>query len=222
MVPKADYDDALTQIASLRHELDQLKRLIFASKSERLAPVSAPEQMQLWGAEAGAAEEQKSEEEQITYSRRKRKPHPGRTALPDHLPVEEIVLEPEDDTEGLKCIGEEVTDTLDYRPGKLLIIRRRRPKYVRAEGDGSTTVLIAELPSRPIDRGIPEPGLLAELCVAKYVDHLPFHRQIKRFERDHGWIVHRSTINDWFAATCALLEPLYEALLKNVVDTDYL
>ena len=222
MVPKADYDDALARIASLKHELDQLKRLIFASKSERLAPASAPEQMEFWGADAGAVEGPKSEEEQITYSRRKRKPHPGRTALPDHLPVEEIVLEPAANTEGLECIGEEITDTLDYRPGKLVIIRRRRPKYARPKADGSTTVLIAELPRRPIDWGIPELGLLTELCVAKYVDHLPFYRQIKRFERDHGWIVHKSTINDWFAATCALLDPLYEALLKNVVDTDYL
>ena len=223
VVPKADYDDALSQIALLKHEIAQLKRLIFSAKSERFVPTAPAEQMTLWEQDAQADVEPVVEQKEVgSYSRRKRKPHPGRNQLPDHLPVEEIVLEPEGDTEGLVCIGEEVTDRLDYRPGKLVIIRRRRPKYARPEADGSTTVLVAELPSRPIDRGIPEPGLLTELCVAKYVDHTPFYRQAKRFERDHGWIVHKSTINDWFAATCALLDPLYAALLRHVIDTDYL
>ncbi|THH34239.1 IS66 family transposase, partial [Neolewinella litorea] len=210
------------QYGALRHELDQLKRLIFGARSERLAgqATAPPEQMALWG-QSVPAEPPKQE---VTYTRRKpKKAHPGRASLPDHLPVEEIVLEPQDvDTAGLECIGQEVTDTLDYRPGKLIIIRRIRPKYARAEADGSTTVVIAELPSRPIDKGIPEPGLLAELCVAKYVDHLPFYRQIKRFERDHGWVVHKATVGDWFAATCSLLEPLYQQLLRTVVDSDYL
>ncbi len=160
--------------------------------------------------------------QEIAYQR---KPSlPGLNALPDGLPVEEIVLEPEgQDTAGLACIGQEVTDTLDYRPGKLVIMRRIRPKYSRREADGSTTVITADLPSRPIDKGIPEPGLLAEICVAKYVDHLPFYRQIKRFERDHGWVMHKATVGDWFAATCSLLEPLYQKLLATVVaGADYL
>ncbi|MEL7162357.1 MAG: hypothetical protein AAFN92_16485, partial [Bacteroidota bacterium] len=76
--------------------------------------------------------------EQITYSCRKGKFHPGRAKLPDHLPVEGILLEPEADAEWLECIGEEVTDTLDYRPGKLIIIRRRRLKYARPEAAGSS------------------------------------------------------------------------------------
>lgn len=232
-VLRSKYDAALAekqgQINALRHELDQLKRLVFGRKSERITPEVPPEQMALWGADAavpeacrGGALEKTESKEEITYFRRKVKPHPGRAKLPDHLPVEEIILEPQADTEGLERIGEAVTDSLDYRPGKLVLIRRRRPKYARPEQDGSTSILIAELPSRPIDKGIPEPGLLAELCVAKYVDHLPFYRQIRRFERDHGWTVHKSTINDWFAAVCALLEPLYHKLLQNVIDTDYL
>ncbi|WP_168797678.1 IS66 family transposase [Neolewinella litorea] len=175
----------------------------------------------MWGQSAPLPEPAKQE---VTYTRHKpKKAHPGRASLPEHLPVEEIVLEPQGvDTAGLECIGQEVTDTLDYRPGKLVIIRRIRPKYARPEADGSTTVLVADLPSRSIDKGIPEPGLLAELCVAKYVDHLPFYRQIKRFERDHGWVVHKATVGDWFAATCSLLEPLYQQLLRTVVDSDYL
>lgn len=221
-VSKAEYDELQGKYNALRHELDQLKKLLFGAKSERMggSPAPPPEQMALW--EENVRPEPAMEE--VTYTRRKpKKAHHGRASLPDHLPVEEIVMEPQDiDTVGLERIGEEVTETLDYRPGKLVIIRRIRPKYARSEADGSTTVIIADLPSRPIDKGIPEPGLLAELCVAKYVDHLPFYRQIKRFERDHGWVVHKATINDWFAATCSLLEPLYQKLLATVVAADYL
>jgi transposase len=210
------------QNSALRHELDQLKKLIFGTKSERLiATTPPPEQMALWE----QASEAPPATEQVAYTRRKaQKGHPGRAAFPDHLPVEEIILEPQgQDTAGLQCIGREVTDTLDYRPCQLVVIRRIRPKYAREEADGSTTVIIADLPNRPIDKGIPEPGLLAEICVAKYVDHLPFYRQIKRFERDHGWVVHQATVGDWFAATCSLLEPLYQKLLTTVVgEADYL
>jgi transposase len=231
VISKAEHDKEIAQrdgkINALRHELEQLKRLIFSARSEKFRPTDlvSAEQLGLdFGELQGSTAETNKQDskEKITYERRKKKPHLGRTKLPDNLPVKEILLEPKQSTEGLVKIGEEITDTLDYRPGKLVIIRRIRPKYALPQTDGSTTVLVAELPRRPIDKGIPEPGLLAEICVAKYVDHLPFYRQIKRFERDFGWIVHKSTIDGWFAATCSLLEPLYQAVLKNVIQTDYL
>jgi transposase len=205
----------------LRHELGQLKRLIFASKNERFAPASSPEQMALWDedAHAGAAEDAK---EQITYTRKK-KAHPGRTKLPDNLPVEEVIIEPEEDTTGMIEIGEEITETLDYKPGKRLKRRYIRKKYARPEEvEGEQTIVIGKLPERPIPKGIAEAGLLAHLFVAKYIDHLPFYRQVEMFKRDHGWATHKSTINDWFAACCTLLDPLYQALRQNVLNTGYL
>ena len=189
-VSQADYAALRQQNAALRHELDQLKRLLFGAKSERFIPTTPPEQMALWEepktetAAAMASVSAAAPEQQISYLRRRaaaKKAHPGRAGLPAHLPVEEIVLEPVgQDIAGLECIGRDITETLDYRPGRLVIIRRIRPKYARpaAAADGSTEVLVAELPSRPIDKSLAEPGLLAELCVAKYVDHLPFYRQI--------------------------------------------
>ena len=224
-VSKAEYEAAMArkdgQIAALRHELDQLKRLIFAAKSERFIPTSTPEQMALWDedAKADAAE---IETEKISYERKK-KTHPGRTKLPDNLPVDVVIIEPEEDTSGMIEIGEEITETLDYKPGVLLKRRYIRKKYARPEEvEGEQTVVIGKLPERPIPKGIAEAGLLAHLFVAKYIDHLPFYRQINMFKRDHGWAIHKSTINDWFAACCTLLDPLYEALRKNVLDTDYL
>jgi len=225
-ISKAEYEAAMAekdgQIATLRHELDQLKRLIFASKSERFVPATLPEQMALW--DDPQSEPASTETEKITYERKKPKVHPGRTPLPDHLPVRREIIEPKEDTTGMVRIGEEITRKVDYTPGILEIIEYVRPKYARpqAEQENQSAIVIAEVPDQVIPKGIPGVGLLVYLFVAKYIDHLPFYRQIEMFKRDHGWAIHKSTINDWFVAVCTLLEPLYEVLQKNVLNTDYL
>jgi len=226
-VPKAEHDKAMAekdgQIAALRHELDQLKRLIFASKSERFVPASLPDQMALWdnGAQPATAP---GPTEKITYERKKKKAHPGRTPLPGHLPVRRETVEPKEDTSGMVQIGEEVTRKVDYTPSTLEIVEYVRPKYARpgAEQEEKGAIVIAEVPDQVIPKGIAAAGLLVQLVIAKYIDHLPFYRQIEMFKRDFGWAIHKSTVNDWFAAVCTLLEPLYDALQKNVLDTDYL
>ena len=222
MVSKAEYDELKAKYEALRHELNQLKRLILGSKQERFVPTQQPEQLSLELGEQVPAQSAVETTETITYQRRK-KAHPGRTALPDNIPTEEIIIEPEADTTRMKLIGQEVTETVDYRPGVLLKRRYIRPKYARVEQmDGQLNVIIGELPERPIPKGIAEAGLLAHLIVAKYVDHLPFYRQIEQFKRNHGWTIHKSTINDWFAACCKLLDALYQAHLQVVMDSDYL
>ena len=100
----------------------------------------------------------------------------------------------------MKRIGEEVTEELDYEPGKLYVNRYVRPKYARADGDG---VVIGTLPVRPIEKGIAGPGLLAHVVISKYVDHLPLYRQRKRFLR-HDIKLPASTLGDWVCATCEL------------------
>ena len=210
------------QNAALRHELEQLKRLIFGSKQERFVPAQPPEQLSLELDAEAAKQPTDQATETITYQRRK-KSHPGRTALPENIPTEEIIIEPEEDTTDMKLIGEEITETVDYRPGVLLKRRYIRRKYARLEEvENLPTVVIGELPPRPIPKGIAEAGLLAHLIIAKYVDHLPFYRQIEQFKRNHSWTIHKSTLNDWFAACCSLLEPLYQAQLQVVMDADYL
>jgi transposase len=208
--------------AALRHELEQLKRLIFSSKRERFIAAEQPEQLALELGEDPVGESRVEATEKITYQRRKKK-HPGRTALPENIPIEEVIIEPEEDTSELKLIGEEVTDTVDYRPGVLLKRRYIRRKYARVEeAEDQPSVVIGELPERPIPKGIAEAGLLAHLIVSKYVDHLPFYRQIEQFKRNHAWTIHKSTLNDWFAACCSLLDALYQTHLRVVMNTDYL
>lgn len=208
----------------LQFRLDQLNRLIFGAKRERFVSNETHGQMSLpFGAEEKPAEEQ--EKETITYTREKkaRKNHPGRIPLPSHLPVEEIVIEPEEDTTDMKCIGKEVTDQLELVPAKLFIKRYIRPKYIKPEDEETLAHagLIARLPVFPIEKGIAGPGLLAQIMVDKYVDHLPIYRQVQRFARENVRIP-ANTINGWQDSISGLLQPLFEKQKQLVLGQGYL
>ena len=208
----------------LQFQVKQLNRLLFGAKRERFIPNRDENQMTL----PFEVEQQDAPEKQkqvITYVREKtkRENHPGRLPLPSHLPVKEITLEPKEDTTGMKCIGREVTDQLEMIPAKLFIKRYIRPKYIKAEDEGSLTHkgIIADLPVFPIEKGIAGAGLLAQIMIDKFVDHLPIYRQIERFKRENIKIS-SSTINGWQEAVCNLLEPLYENLKHRVLSQGYL
>ena len=136
--------------------------------------------------------------------------------LPAHLPREEEVIKPEGWVEGAKQLGQEVTELLEYIPGRLYVRRIVRPKYLI-----NSTIILAPLPTLPIPKGNAGAGFLAYLLVSKWVDHLPFYRLVQILKRD-GVEISRATINDWFKAACVLLEPLYELLVDNVRAQTYL
>jgi len=207
------------EIAFLRHELSQLKRLVFGARSERFEPESA-DQLGLFlkGEPETADEEAPVESAVVTRPKKKRKP--VRQPFPSHIPRETIVLEPGVDTSGLKCIGSEVTETLDYRPSKIIVIRRERPKYVDP-ADEDKGVIIADLPVRPIDKGMAEPSLLANVTIEKYIDHLPLYRQVQRFTRQ-GITLATSTLGDWVRQTADLLGPLYDELRAEAKASGYI
>ena len=110
--------------AMLRHELEQLKKLIFGSKNERFVPAQRPEQLSLGFDGTPAVQEAEAATEKISYTREKRA-HPGRTPLPDNLPTDDIIIEPQEDTRDMVLIGEEITETIDYKPG--VLIKRIQP-----------------------------------------------------------------------------------------------
>jgi transposase len=118
----------------------------------------------------------------MSYVRRKETSHPGRSPLPNHLPVEEIEIYPQGNLEEMVCIGKEITEELDCTPAKLFIRRYIRYKYAPKDKE-KTGVVMGELPERVIDKGIPGYGLLARILVDKYMDHLPLYRQKQRFLR---------------------------------------
>ncbi len=221
---KEKYEALYLEHINLRHELDQLKRLVFGSRHERFVP-STPQQQLALGLEAPRSSSQTispAPVQTIAYTRTKKasteKVNTGRMKLPADLPREEIILEPDQDVTGLTVIGKEITEELERVPGKLFVRQYIRPKYALPGGEG---VVIADLPARPIDKGIPGPGLLAQIVIDKYTDHLPVHRQIQRFERE-GIKLASSTLTDWISGTCTLLDPLYEELKRQVLSADYL
>lgn len=221
---KTEYENLFVRYSDLEHELAQLKRLIFGKRTERFIPAVPPEQLSIdLNAQAAvltvAAEPRI---QKIEYTRTQKKDStekiPVRMKLPADLPREQVILEPDQDVRGMKKIGEEITEELERIPGKLFVRQYVRPKYAIADGQG---VVIADLPVRPIDKGIPGPGLLAQMVIDKYTDHLPIHRQIQRFERE-GMRLPSSTLTDWITGTCNLLEPLYEELKRQVMKQNYL
>ena len=113
---------------------------------------------------------------------------------------------------GRKKIGEGITEELEYEPGKLFVNRYVRPKYVIADNN---SIIIAPMIDRPLPKAIVGPGLLAQIIIDKYVDHLPLYRQEQRFKRDRVNIPY-STIGDWIKNGCALLDPLGEARKKSL------
>ncbi len=212
------------QINEMQFQIDQMKRLLFGAKRERFIPNKDENQLTL----PFEVEEEKSpekEKEVISYVRSKTRHenHPGRLSLPSHLPVKEIVIEPKEDTTGMKCIGKEVTDQLELVPARLFIKRYIRPRYIRQADDAGLNHegVIADLPVFPIEKGIAGSGLLAQIMVDKFVDHLPIYRQIERFKRE-GVNIPSSTLNGWQESVCDLLEPLYDTLKHRVLSQGYL
>lgn len=207
-----------------KFRIEQLNRLLFGAKRERFISNEQYGQLSL-PFDIPDTQSETEREEQISYTRKKksREKHPGRKPLPDHLPVEEIILEPEEETSGMKCIGKEVTDQLELVPAKLYIKRYIRPKYIKAEDEENLSCkgVIANLPVFPIEKGIAGSGLLAQIMVDKYVDHLPIYRQIQRFKREKVNIS-SNTINGWQDAISRLLFPLHEKQKQLILGQGYL
>jgi transposase len=175
------------QIKNLQNELLILRRKLFGRKSERYISED-PNQLKLdfGGVEVLPEEEQvrlEAIKETITCQRKKRKEnptHPVRQPLPADLERREEIIEPDPIPEGSKCMGEEVTEILEYTPGTFHVRRIVRRKYALAEEAGA---VIGELPALPLPGSNAGASLLSHLSVSKYRDHLPFYRQIEMFKR---------------------------------------
>jgi transposase len=214
-----------SQIEKLKQELLILRKKLFGHSSERYIKED-PNQLKLdFGGEDVLPEELQeqieSAKETITYQRKQKKEHrnhPVRQALPADLERKEEIIEPNPLPEGSKCIGEEVTEVLEYNPGTFYVRRIVRKKYVLAEESG---IVIGELPSLPLPKSNAGSSLLAHLLVSKYQDHLPFYRQIEIFRRQ-GLSLASATVNGWFSSAVDLLTPLYDCLKKDILSSDYI
>ena len=218
ILPREQYEKLLSENEYLKQQLQELKRMIFGSKSERFVPTD-DSQLNLFDIEKQKIAEPETEE--ITYTRdkvQKEKKSAVRTKIPAHLPRIEEIIEPDNIEDYSKKIGEEITEILEYNPARVFVRKIIRPKYAKANNEG---VVIAELPSLPIPKGNAGASMLAYIMVSKFVDHLPYYRQIQIFKRQQ-LVLSDSTLNGWFNATANLLEPLYDTLEKQVLQSNYI
>src|ERR1019366_7059195 len=169
----------------LRQKVDLLVRRVFGSSSERLDRAQLELLLQLpvlAETTAPVAVVEDFPQKKMVAVRKDRA-----ARLPEHLPVIEEVIEPEPvktAPEQWRCIGQEVSEQLDFEPARFLRRRLIRKKYVhRTEVDA--VPVIAPLPERLLDRSLPAPGLLAHILVAKYCDHLPLYRQEQIYAQRH-------------------------------------
>ena len=208
----ADEVKALTlKVEQLQHQLHGHNRHRFGSKAESADQLNLTFQEDEQIAEAAAQPACQSLEEDDKPTRQH-----SRKPLPDHLDRHEQVLSPGAECGAcggaLKTVGEDVTDELEYMPGRFVVNRIVRPRMACSACE---TFAQSPLPSRPIERGRPGPGLLAHVLVSKYADHLPLYRQSQIYARE-GIDLDRSTMADWVGRSTALLEPLADRIGRIV------
>lgn len=210
------------RLRQLQHWVEQLLRARYGPRRERVnenqlflfavALVSA-------GREAPKEREGSGAPEKTAGGAAKCQGH-GRQRLPKSLRRERRVYDLEEAKrqcpecqERLRRIGEDVSERLEYVPASLLVIEEACQKYACPKG---CTVVTAEKPEAPIDKGLAGPGLLAHVAVSKFGDHLPLHRQEEIFRRQ-GVELARQTLCDWMRECAELVSPLYELMKQRVL-----
>ena len=201
----------------LAYENALLKRMKFAAQSERFNA----EQRSLLEDEIDAdlaAVAKEIEQLGTPAAAPQDKQQPKRQPLPANLPRREIRHEPESTTCRCGCqmkrIGEDVAEKLDYVPGVFSVERHVRGKWACAQCE---TITQAPVPAHVIDKGIPTAGLLAQVLVAKYADHLPLYRQETIFGRA-GLAIARSTLAQWVGSCGVQLQPLVDAMRAEILN----
>jgi len=208
-----------SEIAHLKLLITKLQRMQFGRKSEKLQRQIQQLELRLEELQANREETNPAESPTATPPILITAPagKPARRALPEHLPRETETHAPKQakcDCGGeLRKLGEDVSEVLEYVPDHFKVIRHVRTKLSCTKCD---CIVQAAAPSRPIERGVAGPGLLAHVLVSKYADHLPLYRQSEIYAR-HGVELERSTLADWVGGTAQLLEPLVEALRRYAI-----
>ena len=207
------------QIEHLKLVIEKYRRMLFGTKSEKLAGELEQFQLQLEELETSEAAEQAAEENiPQTQAAARSLRRPRRKPLPEDLPREVLTHLPEHDCcpdcgGALRQFGEDVSEQLERVPATFKVIRHVRPKFACNHCE---RIVEAPAPSRPIERGLAGPALLAHVLMSKYGHHLPLYRQSEIFARE-GVDLDRSTLAGWVGATSELLTPLVSALRDHVM-----
>ena len=213
----ADVRHKQAVIDKLTHENALLKRMKFAAQSERYSAEQKSLLDETLDADLQAVSDEIAQNASPAASP-PQKQQPKRQPLPANLPRREIRHEPETTTCGCGCrmkrIGEDVAEKLDYEPGVFTVERHIRGKWACAKCE---TLVQAPVDAHIIDKGIPTTGLLAQVLIAKFADHLPLYRQEAIFARA-GLGIARSTLAQWVGSCGVQLQPLVDALKDEMLQ----
>lgn len=228
---KAQNELLKREVALLKEKIDLLIRRLFGIKSEKLDPAQlelllgqAQEGTELGKAEASAPTEALPILEALKAAPKEKRKTEHRERWSQDLPVVEEILEPEEvkaNPSLFRFIGQEVSETLDYEPAKFLRRRIVRRKYVhRSQIDQAP--LIAPLPESLQERCVAAPGLLAQLIVSKFCQHLPLYRQEQLYWTRHRVWLPRASQARWMGLCARWLEPVYQQIKAAMMTGRYI
>jgi len=212
--------------AALRQQLDVLCQRMFGKRSERVDPRQLQLALEQLANEPGPVTEpiEMDSGETPVRGHTRRRPT-GRRPLPAHLPRRRVEIDLPEAAKQCACghrktrIGESVSEKLEYQPASFIVIETVRAKYACPQcHDG---VVEAPAPPQAVEKSLAAEGLLAQVVVAKYVDHTPLHRLSGIFARERIDLP-RSTLCDWVANVATALTPIGDQLRREIVATDYL
>jgi transposase len=207
-------------IEKLKMQLAVLRRARFGRSSEKLDGEIEQLELLIGELETDQAEaESRAAADPARRDPAKARPRQPavRRPLPAHLPRETVTHAPPCACPGcggtvFSRIGQDEREVLEYVPSSFKVIRHVRPKLsCRA----CETIVQPPMPSLPIERGLPGPGLVAHVLISKYCDHTPLHRQTGIYARE-GVELDRATLADWVGAAVFLLAPLADAIGRHV------
>lgn len=227
-------DDKTREVFDLQCQLDWLRRQLFGRKSEKMDPKQkllfadlfeklqqeleqhpAPESPAAPAASTPKVPAAPAASTAKVPAAKRPSRRNGRAPLPAALPRVREYIDPDPRLiENLRCIGEEITEVLEYIPAGFYVRQIVRRKYAPSGGTGS--VVTAPLPALPIEKGRPGPGVLAYLITSKYCDHLPLYRLEQIFAR-HGLQIPRTTQWDWIRDSADLLEAIALAMKRLIL-----
>jgi transposase len=218
----AERDTLAVLNTKLEHIVAEMRRAMFGRRSERIDDNQLALVLEALETEHAKTEAEAEKADPKLKSERARKRRASRNDNLDHLPHEEVVVEPESKvcpccSGTLHMIGEDVSKRLDKQPAKLTVVVTRRPKYAcrsceKTGADEVAGIIQAPAPARLIEGGLPTERLVADIVVSKFADHLPLYRQSQILARS-GVRIERSTLAHWVGAAAAELQPLHDRLI---------
>ena len=215
------------RIRLMQNQMDGLLRRLYGRSSERLDPGQLLFQDILLEADKATLPAQETAVPVVTTIVKEHSRHKhGRSPLPEHLPRIDHMLDIAEDKKvcacgkALKCIGEDVTERIDYQPSSLHVNVYHRPKHVCPDGNcDACGVRQAPTPEGPIERCEADAGMLAHVIVEKYEHHTPLTRQAEKLKRQDVPIT-RGTMCGWVEGCANVLKPLYDLKVEKILAHD--